>query len=232
MCLYNFSSFSQHFFYSYLDLIEFFKCMTWQSMFLLLFFFSFFFHDLSTQSNDVCHRWPSKLKHLFSCEDLFWKGWLLVRGCSYHFCPEKNMAQKYSREMGNFLSICPEASIKVISKYHDLGILFCSLKRFGRFETVASFDAYQITKYQFFFKKQNRHFLLPDFRRIREISFYREFYGQMPEQVWSKGLFDFSKSCPLGYHIFIQTISQWKEAFIRITNNDHQFFRDSCCSKI
>ena len=28
---------------------------------------------------------------------------------------------KGSREMGNFRSTCPEASIKVISEYHDLG---------------------------------------------------------------------------------------------------------------
>ena len=52
-------------------------------------------------------------------------------------------------EMGNFLSICLEVSIKVISEYHNLWILFCSLKRFGRFETVASLDAYQIINYQF-----------------------------------------------------------------------------------
>ena len=43
--------------------------------------------------------------------------------------------------------------------------LFCSLKRFGRFETVASLDTYQITNYQFY---KNSSFLLPDFRRIRE----------------------------------------------------------------
>ena len=62
------------------------------------------------------------------------------------------MAQKYFREMGNFRLICPKTLIKVISGYHDLGILFCSLKRFGRIETVASFDVYQIIKYQFFQK--------------------------------------------------------------------------------
>ena len=58
-----------------------------------------------------------------------------------------------------------EASTKVISEYHDLGILFYSLKMFGRFDTVASLDTYQITKYQFLLK--THHFLLPDFRRIR-----------------------------------------------------------------
>ena len=62
---------------------------------------------------------------------------------------ERIMAQKYFREMGDFWSMCLEASIKVIFKYHDLGILFCSLKRFGKFETVASLYAYQIINYQF-----------------------------------------------------------------------------------
>ena len=62
------------------------------------------------------------------------------------------MAQKCFRKMGNFRSMCSKTLIKVILGYHDLGILFCSLKRFGRFETVASLNAYQITKYQFFQK--------------------------------------------------------------------------------
>ena len=37
---------------------------------------------------------------------------------------ERIMVQKCYREMGNFWSTCPKASIKVISKYRDLGILF------------------------------------------------------------------------------------------------------------
>ena len=83
---------------------------------------------------------------------------------------------------------------------------------FGKLKAVASLDAYQITNCQFLSKTY--HFLLPDFRRIREISFYREFYGQMPEQVWSKGLFDFSKSCPSRHQDF-QKISKWKKVFIK-----------------
>ena len=79
------------------------------------------------------------------------------------------MAQKYFGEMGNFGQHAPRHQSKMISRYHGLGTLFCSLKRFGRFETVASLDAYQITKYQFPLKTHN--FLLSDFRRIREISF-------------------------------------------------------------
>ena len=77
------------------------------------------------------------------------------------------MAQKYSREMDNFWSMCPEVSINVISKRHDLGTcVFWSLKRFGRFKVIASLDGYQITNYQFPLKTY--HFLLLDFRRIRE----------------------------------------------------------------
>ena len=144
----------------------------------------FFFHDLSTQSNDACHRWPSKLKHLFSCEDLFWKGWLLVWGCSYHFCPEKDKAQKYSREMGNFWSMCLEASIKVISEYHDLEILcFWSLKRFGFWlEVVSSLDAYQITNCQFISK--THHFCCLIFEEFEKEFLNQEFCGQLPEQAW------------------------------------------------
>ena len=77
------------------------------------------------------------------------------------------MAQNYSREMGNFGPHVPRHQIRVISEYHDLkDLCFWSLKRFGRFKAVASLDAYQITNYQFLSK--THHFLLPDFRRIRE----------------------------------------------------------------
>ena len=129
-----------------------------------------FFFEWSTLGNVTCCEWPPSLKHIFSFEDRFERVGFLVQGCLYHFCPKKNMAQKYSREMGNFWSTCPKASIKVISKYRDLGILrFWSSMGFDRLEAVASLDAYQITNCQFLLKTY--HFLLPDFRRIREISF-------------------------------------------------------------
>ena len=46
-----------------------------------------------------------------------------------------------------------------------LELVFWSLKRFGRFEAVASLDAYQITNYQF--PSKTHHFVVC-FRRIRE----------------------------------------------------------------
>ena len=121
-------------------------------MTIIFFFFCSFFpfsrsHGLFIPGNNACHRWPSRLKHHFLWENCFEKGWLLVQGCSYQFCPKKGLwLKKCSRKMGNFWSTCPKTLIKVIPGYHDLGILFCSLKRF---EAIASLDAYQITNYQF-----------------------------------------------------------------------------------
>ena len=56
--------------------------------FVLLFFYS---HDWFAPGNDACHRWPSKLKHLFLVWGLFWKVGLLVQGCLYHFCQQKGL---------------------------------------------------------------------------------------------------------------------------------------------
>ena len=131
--------------------------------FLLFFLFLF----LSTPSNDVCHRWPSKLKHLFSVWGLFWKVGLLAQGCLYHFCPKRIMAQKCYREMGNFGQHAPRHQSKMISRYHrHETCVFGHRKSFGRLEAVASLDAYQITNYQFFFK--NSSFLLPDFEEFEK----------------------------------------------------------------
>ena len=48
-----------------------------------------------------------------------------------------------------FWSTCPKVSIKVISEYHGFGVcIFGHWKGLGRFEAIASLDAYQITKYQ------------------------------------------------------------------------------------
>ena len=67
-----------------------------------------------------------------------------------------------------------------VSRFWDL--YFWSLKGFGRFEAVASLDAYQITNYQF--PSKAHHFLLSDFQRIREKEFLKkEFYSQLPEQA-------------------------------------------------
>ena len=70
------------------------------------------------------------------------------------------MAQKRSREMGDFWLTCPKVLIKVISEYHDLrDLYFWSLKRFSFWlKVVASLDAYQIINCQFLSK--THHFFV------------------------------------------------------------------------
>ena len=111
-----------------LDSVEFFKCMTWQSIFLfiLLFIHFFLFFEWSILGNVTCRGWPSSLKHLFSYEDRFGRVGFWFEVAHIISVQRKNMAQKYSREMGNFWSMCPEASIKVISECHDFGTFISS----------------------------------------------------------------------------------------------------------
>ena len=104
----------------HLDSIEFLKCMIWQSNFsfcFLCFFFCFFLcsHELSTSGDDACHRWPSRLKHHFSCGIVLKMVAFWSKGCSYHFCQqEKGYGSKVFSRHGqfSFWSTCPKASIK------------------------------------------------------------------------------------------------------------------------
>ena len=106
LCFCNFSSFC-FFLDCCLGLIKFFKCMTWQSIFLFSFFFFFCSHDSSTPGNDACHRWPSRLKHHSSCENCFEKGSSFGSSVVHViFVQRKGMAQKGFWEMGNFFSQC------------------------------------------------------------------------------------------------------------------------------
>ena len=122
---------------------------------------------------------------------------LLVQSCLHHYCQQKVMAQKCFREMGNFWSMCPEASIKVISEYHDPGILFCL------FESVWQVWNYSkswcIPNYQISVFSKNSSFFVAWFPKISREFANQESYGQLPEKAWSNGLFDFSKSCPSGH---------------------------------
>ena len=108
---------------SCLDLIEFFQVhdMT------INFFFAFSIsrsHSLSFLGNNACHRWPSKLKHLFSYEDCFERLVFWFKVVQIISVQREDYGSKVFQRNGQFWSTCPKASIKVISKYHDLGILF------------------------------------------------------------------------------------------------------------
>ena len=123
------------------------------------------------------------------------------------------MAQKCFRKMGNFGQHAPRHQSKMISRYHGLGTLFCSLKRFGRFETVASLDAYQITKYQFFSKLIIFCCLI--FEEFEKSFWIRNFKANCLSRRDQKVYSIFSKSCLSGHQGF-QKISKWKKVFIEM----------------
>ena len=116
----------------------------------------------------------------------------------------KNMAQKYFREMGNFLVNVPwsinQGDFRASRSWN---LCFWSLKRFGFWlEAVASLDACQITDYQFLSK--THHFLLPDFWRIRERVFKS---GILWPNAWAGVIKwfirSFQKLCPSGNQGFL-----------------------------
>ena len=93
---------------------------------------------------------------------------LLVQSCLGHFCPKRGSWLKSISKKWVILVNVPQGINQgdfKISRSWD----FVWFKGFGGLEAVAGLDAYQITKYQF--PSKTHHFLLPDFRRIREISF-------------------------------------------------------------
>ena len=86
-----------------------------------------------------------------------------------------------------------------VSLFWDL--YFWSLKKFGRFEAIASLYVYQITKYQ---TLQNSFFLLIDFWRIRERASESEILsfiaktGMIKEFIWF-----FQNRAPRGTKVFL-----------------------------
>ena len=101
--------------------------------------------------------------------------------------------------MGNFQSTCPKASIKMVSEYHDLGTcVFGHWKGFGKLETVANFNAYQITKYQILQKL---------------IIFCCMIFEEFKKEILKSRIF---KIVPLGApRPDIQIVQKWKKVFIR-----------------
>ena len=137
------------------------------------------------------------------------------------------MAQKYSREMGNFWSTCPKASIRVISEYHDLKDL-CFWSSRGFWQAWSCSKSWCIPNYQLSVSFKNSTFFVAWFSKNSKNKFLnQEFYGQMPKQAWLNGLFNFSKIVPFGApRLFIQMVPRWKWVFVRITNIYHQFFEN------
>ena len=149
---------------------------------------------------------------------LFLKVDLLVQSCLYHFCQQKRViAQKCSREMGNFWSTCLKASIRVISEYHDLRDL-CFWSSKGFWQVWSCSKSWCIPNYQLSVSFKNSSFFVAWFPKNSRNKFLnQEFYGQMPEQAWSNGLFNFSKIVLLrAPRSLIQMVLKWKGVFIEM----------------
>ena len=111
------------------------------------------------------------------------------------------MAQKCFRKMGNFRSMCPKTLIKVISGYHDFGILFCSWKRFGRFETVSK--SWCIPNYQILVFSKTRRFLVAWFlKNSRKSSWIRNFKANCLSRRDQKVYSIFQNRAPRGTKVF------------------------------
>ena len=127
---------------------------------------------------------------------LFWKVDFLVQSCLYHFCLKRGLWLKSIFEKWVILVNMPQGIKDDFKVSRSWGLCFWSLKEFGRFKAITSLDVYQITKCQFFQKLIIFCCLI--FEEFVKKFLNQEFYGQLPEQAWSKGLFDFSKIMPLG----------------------------------
>ena len=134
---------------------------------------------------------------IFSHVRIVLKGWPFgPKLFSSFLFEERIIAQKYSREMGNFWSTCPETSIKVISEYHDFrDLCFWSLK--GFWQAWSCSKSWCIPNYRLLVPTKIYFFVCLTFEEFEKKFLNREFYGQMLEQAWSNGLFDFFKNCAL-----------------------------------
>ena len=163
---------------------------------------------------------------------------LFGKGLSFgpkSFCSEENMARKHSREMSNFWSMCLEASIKVISKHHDIGTrvfdsCFWSLGKVWSCSKSWCTPNHQLSV-SF---KNSSFFCCLIFEEFEKRFVNQEFYYPLPKQAWSKGSLDFSKLCPSGHQGFFPKDFKVKRSVYQdglTTNNDHQSFRNPHYSK-
>ena len=130
---------------------------------------------------------------IFSHVKIVLKGWSFGPKLFISFLSkERIMAQKCSREMGNFLSTCPKAPIKAILEYHDLRVLcFWSLKGFSQAWSCSK--SWCIPNYQLSVSFKNLSFFVAWFSKNSRNNFLNQkFCGHMPEQAWSIW---FSKMC-------------------------------------
>ena len=140
----------------------------WHDNQFFFFFFFTFFHNFSTPG-DVCHKWPSKLKHLFSCEDCF-KGLTFWSKVVYViFVRREDYSLKVFLRNGQFPIDVPQGISQDdlnVSRSWDLVLLIENVWQVWNYS-----KSWCIPNYQLSVPIKIHHFLLPDFWRIWEIGF-------------------------------------------------------------
>ena len=144
---------------------------------------------------------------------------------------ERIMAQKYSWKMGNFGQRALRHQLSWFQSVTILRLLFLVIEKVWQVWSCSK--SWCIPNYQLSVSFKTHHFFCPISEEFENKFLNQEFYGQLPEQAWSNGLFDFSKSCPSGCQVFSND-SKEKESIYQdglTTNNDHQSFRNPRYSK-
>ena len=134
---------------------------------------------------------------------VFWS-----KGRLCHFCQQEwVVAQKFVEKWAIIFSVKVPQGINqgwfwniVVSRLVFLVIE----KRFGRLESVASRDTYQIAKNQIL---QNSSIFCLIFEEFEKEFLNQKFYHPLPKQTWLKSSFDFFKFVPFGAPwFFIQMV--------------------------
>ena len=121
-----------------------------------------------------------------------------------------------------------------MSEYHDLrDLCFWSLR--GFWQAWSCIKSWCIPNYQLSVFSKTHHFFIAWFSKdSRKKVLNLKFYGQLPEQAWSKNLFDFFQNrAPQGIWFFSNDFKV-KESVYQdglTTNNDHQSFQNPHYSK-
>ena len=141
---------------------------------------------------------------------------------------ERFMAQKCYWEMGNFWSTCPKASIKDDSKASRFWGLHSWSSR-GFWQAWSCSKSWCIPNYQLLVSFKNSSFFVAWFSKNSRNKFLnQEFYGQLPEQAWSKGSFVFFQNCaPWGTNVFFfRRFHSEKECLLRLPTMTTNFFEN------
>ena len=151
LCFCNFSSFSQHFFFTWLSWfssrlnLNFSSAWHYMTINFSFFFASFFSFSWSVYFGRIIDGLPTWSTS--SYVRIVLRGLVfLVQSCLGHFCLRKDHGSKVFQRNGCLLvNMFQDINLGDfrVSRFWDL--YFWLLKGFGRFKAVASLDAYQIT---------------------------------------------------------------------------------------